>query len=218
VRATFDEQLDSLRGELVVMAATATSAIRWASQCLLAADLAPASEALEAAAQLADQRRAVEAHTAELLARQQPVAGDMRLAVASLRVGADLERMGGLAAHVAKVMVRRHPGPVVPAPLTDVVRPMGELAERLAWNVTRTLELRDPRLVAEIEREDDEMDALQRRLFEIVLGNWPYGVAAAVDAALLGRFYERYADHAVNTAEHIAFLIGGGSYPKRPVM
>jgi phosphate transport system protein len=210
VRAAFDEQLDSLRGGLIVMAATATSAIRWASDSLLNLDLATASQALEAAGQLTDQRWVVEARASELVALQQPVATDMRLVVASLRVGADLERMGGLAAHVAKIMVRRHPAPAVPTPLTAVVAAMGTVAERLAWKVTRALELRDTRLGAELERDDDEMDALQRRLFALVLGNWPHGVAAAVDAALLGRFYERYADHVVNTGKHVTFLVAGG--------
>jgi phosphate transport system protein len=210
VRAAFDGQLDSLRGRLIVMAATATSAIQWASESLLTVDLGTASQALEAAGQLTDERRVVEVRASELVALQQPVATDLRLVVASLRVGADLERMGGLAAHVAKIMVRRHPAPAVPPPLTAVVRQMGSVAERLAWKVTRALELRDPRLSAELERDDDEMDALQRRQFELVLGSWPYGVAAAVDAALLSRFYERYADHVVNTGEHVTFLITGG--------
>jgi phosphate transport system protein len=205
----FDEQLNSLRGRLVVMAATATSAIQWASESLLTVDLATASRALEAASELTDQRRVVEARASELVALHQPVATDMRLVLASLRVGADVERMGGLAAHVAKVMVRRHPEPAVPAPLTAVVRAMAEVAERLAWKVTRVLEVCDLRLSAELERDDDEMDALQRRLFEIVLGGWPYGVAAAVDVALLGRFYERFADHVVNMGEHMAFFIAG---------
>jgi phosphate transport system protein len=107
--------------------------------------------------------------------------------------------------------VRRHPGPVVPSSLIDVVRRMAEIAEGLAWKVTRVLEVGEERLSAEIIRADDEMDALERRLFAIVLTDWSYGVAAAIDAAQLGRFYERYADHAVSAARHVAFLITGRS-------
>jgi phosphate transport system protein len=212
VRASFDRQLDSLRGRLVVMAASVTSAIRWASQCLFDADLAMAGQVLDVSDEVAGSRRWIEAQAYELLALQQPVATDLRLAWASMQVAGDLDRMGVLAAHIARTMVRRHPGPVVPASLVDVVQRMAEIAERLAWNVTRVLELGEMELTAEIIRTDDEMDALERRLFAIVLTDWSYGVAAAIDAAQLGRFYERYADHAVSAARHIAFLITGRSY------
>jgi phosphate transport system protein len=191
------------------MASSTTSAIRWASECLLSADLSTAGQVLEAASEIAETRRSVEAQTFELLATQQPVASDLRLVWASIQVAGDLERMGALAAHVAKTMVRRHPTPPVASSLADVVPAMAEIAERLAWKLTRVLEVGDPQLSAEIVRADDEMDALERRLFEIVLTDWSFGVAAAIDATQMGRFYERFADHAVSAAEHVDFLIRG---------
>src|SRR5688572_17585392 len=113
--------MDSLRGQLVLMASSATSAIRWASQCLFSADLTTAGQVLEAAGEIAEARRSVESQTFELLATQQPVASDLRLAWASIQVAGDLERMGALAAHIAKTMVRRHPTPAVASSLTNVV-------------------------------------------------------------------------------------------------
>jgi phosphate transport system protein len=211
MRASFDRQLDSLSGQLIMMAASAASAIRGASVCLFASDLMAAGRVLDAASDLSDSRRSVESHTFELLARRQPVATDLRLAWASIQVCYDLERMGALAAHVAKTMIRRHPAPVVPASLTGTVRSMAELAELMAWKLTRVLEVRHAPLADEIIRADDEMDALKVRLIETVLTDWSYGIATAVDVAQLGRFYERYADHVVNAAHRVAFLITGRS-------
>jgi phosphate transport system protein len=209
VRASFDRQLDSLRGQLVIMSSSATSAIRWASQCLLTSELSAAGQVLDIASELAGSRRSVESRAFELLATQQPVASDLRLAWASIQVAGELERMGVLAAHIAKIMVRRHPAHVVPPPLVDVVGPMAEIAQRLAWKLTRLLEVGDPQLSAEIIAEDDDMDALEHRLFTVVLTDWSFGVAAAIDAAQMGRFYERFADHAVSAAHHVDFLITG---------
>jgi phosphate transport system protein len=209
LRASFDRQLDSLRGQLVIMASSATSAVAWASRCLVSSELSVAGQVLDVASELTEARRSVESRTFELLATQQPVASDLRLAWTSIQVVGDLERMGVLAAHIAKIMIRRHPTPVIPAPLTDIVRAMAEVAERMAWLLTRVLEVRDPALSAEIVRADDEMDALERQLYQIVLTDWSYGIAAAVDAAQLGRYYERYADHIVSAAHHVAFLITG---------
>jgi phosphate transport system protein len=169
VRASFDRRLDSLRGQLVIMSSSATSAIRWASQCLISSELPAAGQVLDLASELAESRRSVESQTFELLATQQPVASDLRLAWATMQVTGDLERMGVLAAHIAKIMIRRHPAEVVAPPLVDVVAAMADIAERLAWKLTRLLEVGDPQLSAEIIAADDEMDALERRLFEVVL-------------------------------------------------
>jgi phosphate transport system protein len=209
VRATFREQLDTLRGSLVLLGASVTSGIRWATQGLLGNDLAAADQALEAAADIRRSCAEVEELIVGLLARQQPVASDLRLALASLHVARDFERMGALAEHVAKIMRLRYPAPAIPPEVADVVRRMAEVAQRLAWKVTGVLETGDARLAAELERDDDEMDALHREMFEVLFGQWPHGVRAAVDAALLGRFYERYADHAVNAGRQVVYLVTG---------
>jgi phosphate transport system protein len=209
VRESFDQRLDSLRGQLVMMASSAASAIQLASRCLFSADLLAAGQVLDLASDIGESRRSLESQTFDLLATQQPVASDLRLAWASIQVGGDLERMGVLAAHIAKIMIRRHPTPAVAPSLAKVVPVMGQIAERQAWRLARVLEIGDPRLSAEIISADDEMDALERRLFEVVLTDWSFGVAAAIDATQMGRFYERFADHAVTAARHVDFLITG---------
>jgi phosphate transport system protein len=209
MRASFREQLDSLRGSLIVMGAEVTSGMRWATASLLEGDLAAAAKALEVAATIRRSREEVEEAVVELLVRQQPVASDLRLALASLHVAADFERMGALAEHVAKIALMRHPVAAVPPEVANMARQMAEIAERLAWKVTGVLETGDAALAAELETEDDEMDALHRQMFEVLFNNWAHEVRAAVDAALLARFYERYADHAVSAAQQVVYLVTG---------
>jgi phosphate transport system protein len=209
MRASFREQLDALRGSLIVMGADATSGMRWATESLLEGDLAAASKTLEVAATIRRCREEVEETVVELLVRQQPVASDLRLALASLHVAADFERMGALAEHVAKIMLMRHPVTAVPPEVAQVAQQMAEVAERLAWKVTGVLETGDAALAAQLDSEDDEMDALHRQMFEVLFGNWTHEVKAAVDAALLARFYERYADHAVSAAQQVVYLVTG---------
>jgi phosphate transport system protein len=209
VRAIFREQLDALRGLLVLMAASATSAIRWASEALLDGNLDAASRVLETTDQLRVSRAQAEEMVHGLLVRQQPVASDLRLAVAALHVVTDMERMGALAEHIAKIMLLRHPVPAVPPEVAGVIRRMGQLAEGLAWRVAGMLEVGDPQVADQLDRDDDEMDTLHRNLFEVLFGQWPHGTMAAVDVALLSRFYERFADHAVNAGRQVAYLVTG---------
>jgi phosphate transport system protein len=209
VRSTLREQLDTLRGSLVVMGASVTSAIRWATASLLDRNLAAADQVQQTAAEIRTSRGTVEELIVSLLVRQQPVASDLRLALAGLHVAADFERMGALAEHVAKIMRLRYPDPAVPPEVAAVIRRMAAVAERLAWKITGVLETQDARLAAELNRDDDEMDALHREMFEVLFGRWSHDVRAAVDAALLGRFYERYADHAVNAGRQVVYLVTG---------
>src|SRR5690606_27708492 len=120
------------------------------------------------------------------------------------------ERMGDLAVHVAKTGLRRHPAPAVPAELTTVVREMASVADQMAGKISRLLSTPNVTRATELERDDDAMDELHRRLLQTILApDWSHGVEAAVDLALLARFYERYADHAVNASQHIVYLVTG---------
>lgn len=214
MRAAFDDQLDELRGLLVVAAAEVTSAIRWATGSLVRSDLDEAARVSGVAARTRASRARIEELTHLLLVRQQPVASDLRLALASLHVAGDLERMAALADHIAKIVILRHPAAVIPPEVEPVVKRMGSVAEHLAWTVTRVLEVGDPEAAARLDEEDDEMDVLHRDLFEVLFSNWDHGVKAAVDLALIGRFYERYADHAVNAGHQVVFLVTGRVPPQ----
>ena len=153
-----------------------------------------------------------------LLALQQPVAGELRSIVSWIQVVADVDRMGALAVHVAKIARRRHPDHVLPAEVEGYFTEMGRVAVELANSAQEVLLTRDPDKAARIREQDDEMDELHRQLFTVLMDReWKHGVPAAVDVALLGRFYERFADHAVEIGRRVVFQATGTLPPEQEV-
>jgi phosphate transport system protein len=210
MREEFRADLAQVSRTLVLMAETVRTAMRSATNALLKADQAEAEQVLDHNPEINALSRIVEDKVYDVVARQAPVASDLRVVLTALHVGADLDRMAALAGHVAKTARRRYPASAVPPELTDVIERMAEVADLLAEKIVSALNNLDAVAAAQLERDDDAMDALHKQLFKVVLGpDWPHGVEAAVDAALLGRFYERYADHAVNVGGHVVFLVTG---------
>ncbi len=210
MREEFHADLAEVSRLLVTMAEAVQAALRKATTALLTADLKAAETVIERDVEIDDLYRQVESKVADTIARQAPVASDLRTVVTALHVSADLERMGDLAEHVAKTAQRRHPSPAVPAELRPVFQQMAEVADRMADKITSILAKPTADLAAELEKDDDDMDELERDLFKIMLDDdWPYGAETAIDGALLGRFYERYADHAVNIGEHVIYQTTG---------
>ncbi|MEU7903078.1 phosphate signaling complex protein PhoU [Actinoplanes sp. NPDC049118] len=210
MREEFQSDLTEVSRLLVTMAESVRAAMRKATTALLKADREAAAAVMERDAEVDEVYRQVEAKVADSIARQAPVASDLRTLITALHISADLERMGDLAEHVAKTALRRHPSPAVPAELRPVFRQMGEAADRMAEKITAVLANPNADLAAELEKDDDAMDELERDLFKVLLhDDWPYGAETAIDGALLGRFYERYADHAVNAGEQMIYLITG---------
>jgi phosphate transport system protein len=210
MREEFQADLTEVSRLLVTMAESVRAAMRKATTALLKADREAANAVVARDAEVDDIYRQVEAKVADTIARQAPVASDLRMVIAALHISADLERMGDLAEHVAKTALRRHPSPAVPAELRPVFRQMADAADRMADKITVVLATPNADLAAELEKDDDAMDDLERDLFKILLDDdWPYGAETAIDGALLGRFYERYADHAVNVGEQMVYLITG---------
>jgi phosphate transport system protein len=210
MREEFQSDLTEVKRLLVTMAESVRAALRKATTALLTADLKAAETVMERDGEVDVLYRQVEAKVADTIARQAPVASDLRTVITALHISADLERMGDLAEHVAKTARRRHPSPAVPAELRPVFTQMAKVADRMADKITTLLGEPDAGLAAELESDDDAMDDLERDLFKVLLDDdWPYGTETAIDGALLGRFYERYADHAVNVGEQIIYLITG---------
>ena len=210
MRTGFHQQLDMLTDQLADMCAMAAQAISQASEALLETDLTTAESVIARHGSVL----ALEAHVEEtafaLLALQAPVATDLRAVVSALRIAADARRMVELAVHIAKIARRRHPYPAVSAEVRPYVAAMGEAAEALALGARQVLVSQDPRGAARIRHDDDAMDELHRRLLATLMDPaWTQGVAAAVDATLLGRFYERFADHAVQIARRVIFQATG---------
>jgi phosphate transport system protein len=210
MREEFQADLNEVNRLLVTMAEAVSAAMRKATAALLKADIEAARSVIERDAEVNELYRQVEAKVSDSIARQAPVATDLRALITALHVSADLERMGDLAEHVAKTAQRRHPSPAVPAELRPVFQQMAVVADRMAEKITTVLSAPDADTAAELEKDDDEMDDLEKDLFKVLLhDDWPYGAETAIDGALLGRFYERYADHAVNAGEQVVYLVTG---------
>jgi len=212
MREEFQAGLAEVSGLLVAMADEVRSAMRRATTALLNADAGVAEGVVTGDAAVDQLYKEVEEKVYGLLARQAPVASDLRLVITSLHIAADLERMGDLAEHVAKTALRRYPVRAVPDELASVIKDMADVADRIASKISQVLANPDAARAAELETDDDAMDELHKGLFVVLLGAaWRHGVESAVDGALLGRFYERYADHAVNAGHHMFFLVTGES-------
>ena len=210
MRDEFRADLQIVSQLLVDMAEGVQAAMRNATRALLTADRQAAESVIERDAEIDGLYRHVEERVCDLLARQAPVASDLRAMITALHVAADLERMGDLADHVAKTALRRHPSPAVPAELRPIFTDMANIADRMGGKIASVLAKPDADLAAELDRDDDTMDDLHKSLFGVLLGDdWPYGAETAIDGALLGRFYERYADHAVNVGAQMIYQITG---------
>jgi phosphate transport system protein len=206
VRTAFHERLDSLTETLSHMCGLAGVAMERATAALLGADLQAAETVIADHGLLAAMQIEAEETAFVLLALQAPVATDLRLVVGSMQNVADAERMGGLARHVAEIARRRHPDHALPAEVAAVFDDMGRIAVDLGNSAQAVVMSRDPRRAAQIRHDDSAMDELHRHLFTLLTEkDWAHGVASAVDVALLGRFYERFADHAVQIGRRVVF-------------
>lgn len=210
MRDTFHGELSKIDEILVRMTDLARVAMDSATTALLTADLRLSEAVISGDAQIDALHRELEDRSMDLLARQQPVAGDLRTIIGGLRMVSSLERMGDLARHVATIARMRYPHHAVPADLEPIFAEAGEVADKLIVKARDLLVERDVALAAELAKDDDRMDALHRELFTRVLDDgWDHGMEAAIDVTLLGRFYERYADHAVSLARRMVQLVTG---------
>ena len=210
MRDVFHEQLDSVTEGLVVMAELVRKAVDQGTRALLEGDGEIAEQVISGDAVIDEWREKIEQTSFELMSLQQPVATDLRTLVAALRMVSELERMGDLATHVAKIARLRVPESAVPEDLVPVVERMGTVAELMVAKVGVVIERRDVGAALDLIKIDEEMDSLRRRTFREVLdSSWDHGVEPAIDIALLGRYYERIADHAASIARRVIFLVTG---------
>jgi phosphate transport system protein len=127
-----------------------------------------------------------------------------------MRMSADLERSGDLAKHVAKLARLRYPNSAVPGHLHATILEMGQLAQRLMAKTADVVTTKNVDLALELEQDDDRMDYLHRKLFQHLMDDrWKDGIETAVDVTLCGRYYERFADHAVSCAGRVVYLVTG---------
>ncbi|VEG44794.1 phosphate uptake regulator, PhoU [Mycolicibacterium flavescens] len=211
MRTAYQEQLTALSAQLGKMCGLAVSALERATEALLDADLSLAEQVIADHEHIIELNRQAEEAALRILALQQPVASDLRRVVGSIHIAADIDRMGALAAHVAGISRLRHPDCALPADVRASFAEMGARAVQLAKTAQEVLLSPDPDKAARLRDEDDAVDAEHRHLFTLLIDHkWQDGVCSAVDVALLGRYYERFADHAVEIGKRVVFEATGG--------
>ena len=210
MREAFHDQLNSIFADLSGIARQVQTAVAEATEALLEGSAEIAEEVISNDVQIDRARERVEEMSFSLLSLQQPVAGDLRTLVAALRMAGELERMGDLAVHIAKVARLRVPSVAVPEDVEPTIRRMAMVAELMVGKVADIIAERDVEGAKELHEVDEEMDHLRRKSFRELLGaDWSHGIEPAVDLALLGRYYERIADHAVSLARRVVYLVTG---------
>ncbi len=210
MRQSYHDELNGAVNDLVAMSERVRGAVAAATQSLLTANLTVAEQCISDDEEIDVMAEELETRCFSLLARQAPVAGELRIIVAAIRMVGDLSRMGDLAAHIAKIARMRYPEHAVPDSLVQNFQRMAAIAEDMVTTAGRTLSERDVRDAESLADSDEEMDELRRLHFRVMLdGEWPYTVEAAVDVSLLGRYYERIADHAVLMARRVIYIVTG---------
>jgi phosphate transport system protein len=213
MRDNFHEQLDAVYDDLVEMTRMVGSAMNRATQSLFDADLSLAEQVIADDVHIDALTSKVEEDCYQVSARQQPVATDLRIIFAALRISASLERMGDLAAHVAKATRLSYPASAVPPQVRPTFQAMGGVAQNVVSKAGAVIATKDIEMAADVARADVVMDQLHRELFQTVLSpTWELGVEAAINTTLLSRYYERFADHAVTIAKRVVYVVTGEPY------
>lgn len=214
MRDAYYEQLDTIVDDLVQLTGTVRKAVAASTASLLNADGPLAEQVIAGDKQIDETTEEIEERALLLLATQQPVATDLRQLVATLRMLTDLQRMGDLSVHVAKVARMRMPDVAVPTTLQPTIMAMASVADQMIHAASRIVANRDVDAATKLEDTDDEMDRLRKDLFRALLGGtWEHGIEPAIDLALLGRYYERIGDHAVSMARRVVYLVTGEIAP-----
>ena len=210
IRSVFQDELDNVSQSLVDLTAMVSTSMSKATTAILSCDLKLAEEVIATDVKIDDYQHENDSRIIDIIARQQPVARDLRALVTALRMGSDLERMGDLSHHVAKVARLRHPNAAVPPELVAIIQAMGVAAVAITEKTGVVIATRNTEMALEIERDDDVMDDLHRKLIAVLIEpTWKHGIETAIDLTLLGRYYERYADHAVSISRRVYFLVTG---------
>ena len=210
IRSVFQDELDNVSQSLVDLTVMVSTSMTKATTAILSCDLKLAEEVIATDVKIDDYQHENDSRIIDIIARQQPVASDLRALVTALRMGSDLERMGDLAHHVAKVARMRHPNAAVPPELVSIIKAMGVAAVAITEKTGVVIATRNTQMALEVEHDDDVMDDLHRKLIAVLIEpTWKHGIETAIDLTLLGRYYERYADHAVSISRRVYFLVTG---------
>lgn len=210
MRTAYYAQMSELNALLARMCELSGTAMERSTEALLTANLAVAEQVISDHEHIRAMSAMAEERAFGLLARQAPVAGDLRSIVTTFQVVADIDRMGALALHVAKVARRRHPMRALPPEVESSFADMGAVAVTMARTAGAALASQNVDDARRLQVDDDRMDELHQHLFTVLTDRtWHHGIGAGVDVTLLGRYYERFADHAVLIGRRVVFQATG---------
>ncbi|QSB06077.1 phosphate signaling complex protein PhoU [Natronoglycomyces albus] len=204
----FHQHLDDLNDLLVEMARRTGTAMERAGHALLTVDADVAQRVVRGDQKINEIQFKVDDWVVELMTQYQPVATDLRFVLGAARITTDLERAGDYAKHIAKSVLLRAPVSPIPEQLHSEFEAIHQAAVRLSEKTVHILENHDQLTAAQLSLDDDEIDEIQARI-HATFAEWEYGAQAAVDAALLARFFERFGDHSVRVAHQLVYLITG---------
>lgn len=215
MREVFQQELREVQDRLVEIATLVADSIERATESFNESNVALAETVIADDQKIDELAAELDELAIQILARQQPVARDLRIVVSALRISASLERMGDMSEHIAQLARYRFPEKVVPKGLRSTFRDMGALDVEIAKKLTELLRTEDVAIAEDIRNEDDKVDALHLSVFDKVLGEtWKGGAVDTVDATLASRYHERFADHAVSIAKKVQYLATGDWVPQ----
>jgi phosphate transport system protein len=210
VREVFQQELREVQDRLVEISGLVATSIENATTAFNESNVSLAETVIAEDTRIDTAAQELDELAINILARQQPVARDLRIVVSALRISASLERMGDMAEHIAQLARYRFPDKVVPKSLRSTFAEMGALDVAIAKKLVDLLRTEDVNLAEEIRNEDDKVDALHLSVFDKVLGEtWKGAAVDTVDATLASRYHERFADHAVSIAKKVQYLATG---------
>lgn len=216
MRELFQQELHEVQDRLVDIAELVHQSITDAVEAFNKSDVTLAESVIVRDNKIDDAVVALDELAIAIMARQAPVAKDLRIVVSALRISASLERMGDMAEHLAQLARYRFPEKVVPKTIRPTFKEMGALDIKLAAMLVELLRTEDTAIANQIRDEDDKVDALHLSVFETVLSDtWSQETETTVDATLASRYLERFGDHAVSIAKKVLYLATGEWNPPK---
>lgn len=217
MRVIFDEELKAVADDLDRMAQDVRKAIKGAGNALLNQDVEAAQTVIDGDIEIDALESSVIDQCVRLLAKQNPVATDLRVVVSTLRLAATFERMGDLSKHIAEIARRTYPESPLPDEAKELFNEMVDFLGKTSDRLVAMLQDRDTNTAEQIIIDDDVLDSLHHKTFELALSdNWTGNRQQLIDVVLIGRFLERLGDHAVSAARRVVYIVSGFDPSKEP--
>ncbi len=217
MRVIFNEEMKAVAKDLERMVELVAKAMNDSGNALVKADIDLAQEVIDQDIKLDALEDRVIDQCLTLLARQNPVATDLREVVATMRLATTFERMGDLTSHIAQITRRTWPDSAIPREAKDTVTSMIDFLHVLSGRLTDMLSKHDVEIANAIIDSDDTLDKLHEKIFSTVESDSWHGTRKQlIDLVLLSRFIERIGDHCVAAARQVVFIVSGFDPSKKP--